>query len=143
MDVRAHLLGTERGTALAVVVTFMAVTAAVLFEPPIDPPFDRASVGYWALVLLYTTPAILASGYGAGLLEAWVTEGVPAAALWWFGTAAAAPSLVVPLAGDRALAALQVGLAAGVVLGTVGFALGRLADAAWARRPRTPAESRA
>lgn len=139
MDFRSLLVGTERGAALAVVVTFLAVGAALLARPPLEPPYDPATVRYWAVVALYAAPAFLVSAYGGGLLVAWVSEGTPAAVLWWLGTELAGPFLFYPTTTDRALATLQIAAVAGIAIGTLGFLAGRAAGAVWARGVRPAA----
>lgn len=139
MDLRALLVGTERGAALAVVVTFLAVGTALLVRPPLEPPYDPATVRYWAVVALYAAPAFLVSAYGGGLLAAWVAEGVPAAALWWLGAELAGSFLLSPTTAHGALATLQVAGVAGIAVGTLGFLGGRVAGAVWDRRVRPAA----
>lgn len=136
MNGRALLFGSERGAALAVVVGFLVVGVLRLLDPALEPPFDPWSVGYVTVVATYALPALFIGAYGGGLLPAWAVQ-VAAALVVGPGLDG---GLVVPPAG---LGAAGTALVVGVALGTLGFALGRLADAAWARRPRVAAGGRA
>lgn len=131
MNGRALLFGSERGAALAVVVGFLVVVVLRLLDPALEPPFDPWSVGYVAVVATYALPALFIGAYGGGLLPAWAVQ---VAAALVVGPGFDAGFVVSPAGFGAAGTALVVGVA----LGTLGFALGRLADAAWARRPGVP-----
>lgn len=132
MNVRALLFGSERGAALAVVVGFLVVGVLRLLDPALEPPFDPWSVGYVAVAATYALPALFIGAYGGGLLPAWAVQ---VAAALVVGPGVDGGLVLYPAVLGPAGTALVVG----VVLGTLGFALGRLADAAWTRRPRPAA----
>ncbi|WP_255195756.1 hypothetical protein [Halorarius litoreus] len=136
MDGRTILFGTERGAVLAIALALLAAAIGWTLSLPVEPPFPSFSLGYWAVVLLYTLPAILVGAYGGGLVWTWIAEGVPFAVVWWpFTTAGTAggDTLYRGLSG-RLGTTMQVGLLAGVMLGTAGFVLGRGLRLAWERQ---------
>lgn len=122
MEVRRHLVGTERGVALAVVVGLAIAVLAAASRPALEPPFPPGSLGYLAVVALYGLPAVFVGAYGGGLLAAWLAEGAPAVALWW--VVASDPSGQPSLLVDPTSAGLGL-VAAALVLGTVGVLAGR------------------
>lgn len=136
MNVRTLLLGTERGAVLAIGLLVVATAVGWAISLPVEPPFPSFSAGYWAVVVLYALPAILIGAYDGGLVWAWVGEGVPFAVVWWpFAVAGTAGgSMLSRGLSGRLGETVQVGLLAGVILGTAGFGLGRGLRWAWDSR---------
>jgi hypothetical protein len=127
MDSRSLLFGTERGAVLAVVLALLASAVGWALSLPVEPPFPGFSAGYWAVVLLYTLPAILVGAYDGGLLWAWVAQTTPALVRWWSGLVASRGFVTLPAGLD----ALGFVVLASVVAGTAGWALGRLSGWVW------------
>lgn len=127
MELRRHLVGSERGVVLAVVVAVGVAVAATAVRPPLEPPFEPGTARYLAVVSLYALPAVLVGAYGGGLLAAWLAESVPVMALWW--VVADDPGGAI-----TAIEPLVVGLvAATAVLAAGGFLLGRGLRYGWMR----------
>lgn len=123
MDLRALLVGSERGAALAIVAAALGTTLAIALGLPADQPLQSISAADVAVAVLYSLPAVLVGAYDGGLGGGWLAEGVPFAVLFWPTTAASADATTGWT--GRLLVTAQAGLLAAVVLGTLGVALGR------------------
>jgi hypothetical protein len=127
MEVRRHLVGSERGTALAIGVGLAIAVLVAATEPALEPPFEPSSAGYLVVVALYGLPAVFVGAYGGGLVAGWLVEVAPAVALWLTtaGASGGQPMLVDPSEAGLGL------LAAAVVLGTAGVLVGRVLRNGW------------